>query len=331
METQMKTIKREKILVTGGYGLVGHGIQEIVKQNHLNDQNQSQRQEFIFVSSKDFDLCDLKETQNMFETHKPNKVIHLAANVGGLFKNMNQKVDMLEKNVMINYNVVKCAHDYKVEKMVVCLSTCIFPDKIGEYPIVEEMLHNGPPHFSNDAYAYSKRLLEIHCRAYQENYGDNFICVSPTNVYGPNDNFDLENGHVLPVLIHRCFLAKQNNEDFVVRGSGKPLRQFIFSLDLAKLILLVLDKSHESNTILSSGEEDETSIKDVATMIAKCFDYEDRIVFDTTYSDGQYKKTVSNKKILTLIQKEITNFEFESIEKGIQETVKWFLSNKIKK
>ena len=313
--------KKEKIIVTGGYGLVGKAIQEII--NH-----HTQNKEFIFLSSKDFDLTSMEETKKMFDSHRPNKVIHLAANVGGLFKNMNQKVDMLEKNLMINYNVIKCAHDYKVEKLVACLSTCIFPDKIEEYPIQEEMLHLGPPHFSNDAYAYSKRMLEIHCRAYRENFGDNFVCVSPTNVYGPYDNFDLENGHVLPVLIHRCFLAKQANQNFVVRGTGKPLRQFIFSQDLAELILLVLDKSDELNTILSSPEKAEVSIKDVATIIAKCFDYEDRIVLDENYSDGQYKKTVSNQKIQELIKRENPDFNFISIEEGIQKTVEWFVKKK---
>jgi len=316
-----------KILVTGGYGLVGHAIQDIIKSTEIHNKNNI-KDEFIFVSSKDFDLTSMRETQKMFETHRPTKVIHLAANVGGLFKNMNQKVDMLEKNLMINYNVVKCAHIYKVEKLVACLSTCIFPDKIEEYPIREEMLHDGSPHFSNDAYAYSKRMLEIHCKAYRENFGDNFICVSPTNVYGPHDNFDLENGHVLPVLIHRCYLAKQLNQDFIVRGTGKPLRQFIFSQDLAELILLVLDKSNESNTILSTSHNQEVSIKEVATMIAKCFDYEHRIVFDTNYSDGQYKKTVSNEKIQKLLAREKPDFQFESIERGIQETVKWFITDR---
>ena len=314
-------LTREKILVTGGMGLVGKAIQEVVKLR-------KKEEEYIFLSSKDFDLTSMEETKTMFETYKPCKVIHLAANVGGLFKNMNQKVDMLEKNLMINYNVIKCAHDYKVEKLVACLSTCIFPDKIEEYPIQEEMLHLGPPHFSNDAYAYSKRMLEIHCRAYRENFGDNFVCVSPTNVYGPHDNFDLENGHVLPVLIHRCFLAKQANQNFVVRGTGKPLRQFIFSEDLAELILLVLEYSLDNNTILSPSEEDEVSIKDIATIIAKCFDYEDRIVFDSTYSDGQYKKTVSNEKIKEFIKRENPDFNFISIEKGIKQTADWFVKNK---
>jgi GDP-L-fucose synthase len=261
----------------------------------------------------------------MFEIHFPNKVIHLAANVGGLFKNMNKKVEMLEKNIMINYNVIKCAHDYKVKKLIACLSTCIFPNNIEKYPITEEMLHNGPPHDSNDAYAYSKRMLEIHCRIYRESFGDSFICVSPTNVYGPHDNFDLENGHVLPVLIHKCYLAKQLNQDFIVRGTGKPLRQFIFSQDLAKLILLILDKSQIDNTILSTSEEDEISIKDIAQMIARCFNYEERMLFDASYSDGQYKKTVSNQRITELISKEIPDFHFTSIKEGIEQTVKWFI------
>jgi GDP-L-fucose synthase len=121
---------------------------------------------------------------------------------------MNNKVEMLEKNLIINYNVVKCSHDYGIEKFIACLSTCIFPDNT-TYPIKETTLHDGAPHDSNYAYAYAKRMLEIHCRTYREQFGDNFICVIPTNVYGPNDNFYLENGHVIPSLIHKCYLAKK--------------------------------------------------------------------------------------------------------------------------
>ena len=130
--------------------------------------------------------------------------------VGGLLKNMKYKVDMLEINLIINYNVIKCSYLHDVKKLVSCLSTCIFPDKT-KYPINEEMLHNSPPHFSNDAYAYSKRILEIHSKAYQEQYNKNFICIIPTNIYGPNDKFSLENGHCIPSLIHRCYNSKKNN------------------------------------------------------------------------------------------------------------------------
>jgi len=154
------------------------------------------------------------------------------------------------------------------------------------------MLHNGPPHHSNDAYAYAKRLLEIQSKAYQEQYDKDFICVIPTNIYGMNDNYSLTDGHVIPALIHRCYLAKKNNEDFVVKGSGKPLRQFIYSDDLARLILWTLEEYNDRETIiLSVGEEDEVSIRDVAMMIAESYDYSDRVVFDTSAADGQFKKT----------------------------------------
>jgi GDP-L-fucose synthase len=148
------------ILVTGGTGLVGSAIKKI----SINYEEYN----FIFISSKQYDLIKMEDTKKMYETYKPTYIIHLAACVGGLFKNMNNKVEMFEKNLMINYNVIKCAHDYKVEKLIACLSTCIFPDKVS-YPISEEMLHNGPPHNSNDAYAYAKRMLEIHCKIYKEN------------------------------------------------------------------------------------------------------------------------------------------------------------------
>jgi len=307
----------KKILVTGGSGLVGNGIKS-VECFFYNEY------EFVYVSSKEYNLYNLQTTQEMFETHKPNYVIHLAANVGGLYKNMNQKVDMLEMNLMINFNVVKCAHDFKVEKLIACLSTCIFPDKV-EYPIDESVLHNGPPHFSNDAYAYAKRMLEVHCRAYRETYGDKFFCIIPTNIYGHHDNFDLENGHVLPALIHKCYLAKQQNISFVVRGSGAPLRQFIYSEDLAILIMVILKKFEDNNVILSVSEKEEVSIGEVARLIAKAFDYEDRMVFDTSFADGQFKKTVSNAKLIEFLGEDFT---FTPIEQGIKKTVDWFILSK---
>ena len=307
---------KKTLLITGGTGLVGNGIKKV--SSEYND-----KYDFIYISSKDFNLTSFDETKNMFEKYKPNYVIHLAACVGGLYKNMNNKVEMLEKNLIINYNVVKLSHDYKVEKLICCLSTCIFPEKVS-YPIDESMLHDGAPHHSNDAYAYAKRMLEIHCQAYRENYGSNFICVSPTNIYGPHDNFNLEDGHVLPALIHKCYLAKQNNENFVIRGTGSPLRQFIYSEDLAKIILIILENHNENNLILSVPESHEISIKDVGFLIAKSFDYEHRIMFDENYSDGQYKKTVSVDKLLT----KIGDFKFTEIKEGIEKTVYWFIENK---
>lgn len=309
----------EQIIVTGGTGLVGNGLQKI-SQNYKNKYN------FIFISSKDYNLLNMEETKQMFEKYKPTFVIHLAGYVGGLYRNMNNKVDMLEKNLLINFNVIKCSHDYNVKKLIACLSTCIFPDNV-TYPINESMLHNGPPHFSNDAYAYAKRMIEIHCKAYRENYGDNFICITPTNIYGPYDNFDLDNAHVLPSLIHKCFLAKSQNQLFVVRGTGKPLRQFIYSEDLAEIIMIILEKSNEDNIIISVPENEEKSIEYISRLIAKSFNYSDKIIFDDTFSDGQYKKTVSIQKLNNLIG----NYQFTTLETGIQKTVDWFIdeTNKI--
>ena len=303
-----------KILVTGGTGLIGKAIQKISNNYHY---------EFIFIGSKDCDLTNFDETFHYFKKIQPDYVLHLAACVGGLFKNMNYKVEMYEKNIQINNNVLKSCHLVNVKKVISCLSTCIFPDKTS-YPIDESMLHNGPPHNSNDAYAYAKRMLEIQSKAYQEQYGSNFICIIPTNIYGPHDNYSLEDGHVIPSLIHRCYLNKKNNEKFVVRGTGKPLRQFIYSEDLAKLILWSLEKYNSKDSIiLSVCEKDETSIEHVARLVAKNYDYEDNIVFDDSFSDGQYKKTANNAKLMNLIK----DFEFTKIEDGMKSSVQWFIQN----
>jgi len=307
------------ILITGGSGLVGNAIKTLIRE-----YSESVFDEFIFISSSDYDLTDFNATCTMFEAHKPDYIIHLAACVGGLYKNMNKKVDMFENNLSINFNIVKCAHNYGVKKMIACLSTCIFPDKT-EYPIDETMLHDGPPHESNDAYAYAKRMLEVHCRMYNQNYGDNFVCIIPTNIYGPHDNFNLEDGHVLPALIHKCFTAKKRDQLFVVRGSGTPLRQFIYSLDMAKLIISVL-YTHEvcsESIILSVPEKDEITIKDVATIIAKKFNYEHMMVFDQSFADGQYKKTADNTKLM----RHFPSLEFTPIQEGISSTIDWFIEN----
>jgi GDP-L-fucose synthase len=304
----------EKILVTGGTGLIGKAIQKIsINYNY----------KFLFIGSKDCDLTNFDETLEYFNKIKPDYVLHLAACVGGLFKNMNHKVEMYEKNIQINNNVLKSCHLVNVKKVISCLSTCIFPDKTS-YPIDETMLHNGPPHDSNDAYAYAKRMLEIQSKAYQQQYGSNFICIIPTNIYGSHDNYSLEDGHVIPSLIHRCYLNKQNNEKFVVRGTGKPLRQFIYSEDLAKLILWSLDKYNSKDSIiLSVNEKDETSIENVARLIARSYNYEDNIIFDDSFSDGQYKKTANNARLMNLIK----DFEFTKIENGIKLSVDWFIQN----
>jgi GDP-L-fucose synthase len=304
-----------KILITGGTGLVGYALQSI-QQKYYNYT-------YVFLSSKDCDLINYDDTLKCFQKHNPDYVIHLAANVGGLYKNMNFKVDMFESNLQMNMNVLKVCHELKIKKVISCLSTCIFPDKT-TYPINEKMLHNGAPHHSNDAYAYAKRMLEVQSKAYQEQYGDDFICIIPTNIYGENDNYSLENGHVVPSLIHKCYLAKQKGELFIVRGTGKPLRQFIYAKDLADLMMWVLDNYKEKDSIiLSVGEKDEISIRDMATLIAQSYHYEHMMEFDDSFSDGQFKKTADNSKLMKLHP----DFQFTTVETGINKSVEWFQTN----
>lgn len=309
----------ETILVTGGTGLVGSAIKKV--SDKFNEKFK-----FIFLSSKDCNLENYNETVKMFTFFNPTYVIHLAAKVGGLFKNMNHKVEMFESNMMINMNVLKCCYEFKVKKCISCLSTCIFPDKTS-YPINESMLHNGAPHDSNDAYAYAKRMIEVLSQSYNSQYNTNFSCIIPTNIYGPNDNYHLEDAHVVPALIHKAYIAKQNNEPLKVRGSGTPLRQFIYSEDLAKLIIwYLLETDSKETIILSVGEKDEVSIGDVASIIAKENNIE--IEFEKQYSDGQFKKTADNKKLLELY-KESTgeNFQFTPIDTGLKKAIDWFKSN----
>jgi GDP-L-fucose synthase len=302
-----------KILVTGGSGLVGSAIKSI--------STLYPSYEFIFLSSKECDLTCWEQTSNYFNKLKPDYVIHLAANVGGLFKNMKYKVDMLESNLTINSNVLKASHNIKVKKLIACLSTCIFPDKT-TYPINESMLHLGPPHNSNDAYAYAKRILEIQCRAYREQYDDNFVCVIPTNIYGPHDNFNLDDAHVIPALIHKCYLAKKSNSPFEIAGTGKPLRQFIYSEDLARLIMFVLESySDPKPIILSVDELNEVSIRDLVIKISEELDY-NNILWNESKSDGQYKKTADNSKLKSLI-----NFNFTELNEGLKKTILWFIEN----
>ncbi|GIY18381.1 GDP-L-fucose synthase [Caerostris darwini] len=305
------------ILVTGGTGLVGKAIENTIKANTLAEEK------WIFLSSKDADLTDVQQTELLFQKHKPTHVIHLAAMVGGLFRNLKYNLDFLRNNIHINDNVLNCSYKHGVEKVVSCLSTCIFPDKT-TYPINETMIHNGPPHESNFGYSYAKRLIDIQNRAYHVQHGCTFTSVIPTNVFGPFDNFNLEDGHVLPGLIHKTYEAKKNGTPLVIWGSGKPLRQFIYSNDLARLIVWVLREYNEIDPIiLSVDEEQEVSIKDAALAVTEAFDFKGEVIFDTTKSDGQYKKTASNEKL----RKYKPDFVFTPFKEAVKETVDWFISN----
>jgi GDP-L-fucose synthase len=293
----------KKLLVTGGNGLVGSSINSYVKVG------------------KEYNLIIPEETDKMFQFHKPTHVIHCAGKVGGVGGNMNHKGEYFYDNIMINTNVIEGARKSGVEKLVSFLSTCVFPDNV-EYPLTESKIHLGEPHSSNYPYAYAKRMADIQIRAYREQYGLNYVSVIPTNIYGPNDNFSLTHGHVMPMLIHKLYLAQQNNTDFVVWGSGKPLREFIYSKDVAKLSEWAVDNYNESEPIIFSTS-DEISIIDLVDLLVKEFNFKGKVIFDSTKPDGQYRKPSDNSKLKSYLP----DFKFTPIEEGIKETVKWFIDN----
>merc|ERR1719198_1410441 len=237
---------------------------------------------------------------------------------------MKYKVQFYRENIVMNDNIMECSRIYGVEKLVSCLSTCIFPDKT-TYPIDETMVHNGPPHDSNCGYAYAKRMIDVLNQCYKEEYGCNMTSIIPTNIYGPHDNFSIEGGHVIPGLIHKAYLAKKNGTDLSIWGSGSPLRQFIFNRDLGELTVWVMrDYDSVEPIILSVPEEDEVSIAAIAHMVADATGLpRERVVFDTTKSEGQFKKTACNDKLRKLRP----DFKFKSIQEGIKESVDWFAAN----
>ena len=296
---------KNKILITGGNGLVG---------------SEFKGDEYFKPSSKDYDLIDRDQTYRLM-LKEFDGVIHCAAKVGGLGSNMNYKGDFFYNNIMMNTNVIEGARLSKVKNLVAFLSTCVFPDNV-EYPLTEKKIHLGPPHFSNDAYAYAKRMADVQIRAYKEQYGLNYKAVIPSNIYGPNDNYDLVNGHVLPSLIHKCYLARENKTPLTIWGSGKPLREFIFSRDVAKLTEWVLYNYNENEPIILSTSE-EVSINDVVGIIVELMNFKGDVIFDSSKPDGQFRKPSDNSKIKNYLPE----FEFTPLYEGLKETIEYFEKN----
>lgn len=295
------------ILVFGGSGLVGTALKKL-------------HPEWTYLSSKDGDLRNMRKCNKIFEKYKPEKIVFLAAIVGGLYRNLNANYDMYIDNMKMQMNIIECCNHYNIMEGVFCLSTCIFPNKVN-YPIKEEYLHNGAPHSSNYGYAYAKRNMEVMVRLLNEKNGGGFKCITPTNIYGENDNFSLKNGHVIPALIHKAFLANKEKRKFILKGTGKALRQFVYSIDVARVIADLISNPFVDETNFIISPKQEVSIKDLAILIAKNFNMtEDDIIFDDSYSDGQYKKTCDNSRLLQLYN----NFKFTPLEDGLERTIDWF-------
>ena len=214
-------------------------------------------------------------------------------------------------------------HKRSIVKLVSCLSTCIYPDKAA-FPVDETMIHAGPPHPSNAGYAYSKRMIDVQNRLYADQYGRKYTSVVPCNIYGKHDNFSLQDSHVIPGLIHKCYLAKKQGTPLTVLGSGTPVRQFTYADDLAKLMVWAVQHYDSIDPInMTVSEEDEISIKEVALLVAQAMHFEGEVVFDASAADGQYKKTASNAKLMQLLP----DFRFTPIQDAFKETVDWFVAN----
>lgn len=299
----------KKILVTGANGLVGNAIKLLHPKNTF------------YATRGDADLTNFTEVKTLFKWVKPTEVIHLAAEVGGLGGNIMHSGEYFRNNILINVNVLECARLAGVKKLISFMSTCVFPDKTS-YPLNEKNIHNGPPHPSNFGYAYAKRMLDIQSSAYRKEWGCNYIIAIPTNIYGPHDDWSLKEGHVIPSLIHKIYLAKKENKPLIVWGTGKPLREFIFSKDIARLSLWALKNyNEEAPIIFSSGEE--ISIKKLVKLIAKIMDFKGKIIFDATKPDGQYRKPSDTTKL----KKYLPKLSLTPLTKGLEITVDWFLKN----
>lgn len=299
-----------KALITGSNGLLGTALRTILGENH------------VYHTRQDADLTNIEETKKFFEKcviyEKIDTVIHCAALVGGVKANSENNEKFFYENYLINTNTIKTCHELKIKNFVNVLSTCIFPDKEVTYPLTPSQIDLGRPHNSNYGYSYAKRLSGYETKIFRNLNNSNWISVVPTNLYGPNDNFNLENSHLIPGMIHRAYLAKEKNENFTVWGDGTPLRQFIYSEDLAKLIIWSLE-NWKSDDYCMMVNPKEISVMEIAKIITNKFGIkENKIVFDKSKPKGQFRKPAIS---------DVDWYEFSELNLGIEKTIDWFINN----
>ena len=302
-----------KIYVAGHNGLVGSAIVRNLKaKGYVN---------IIGKSSKELDLTVQADVYNFFEKEKPEYVILAAAKVGGINANNIYPADFIWQNTMIQCNVIMAAHKYKVKKLLFLGSTCIYP-KMAPQPIKEEYLLSGYLEPTNEAYAIAKiNGLEM-CKFFKQQYNDNFISVMPTNLYGENDNFDLNNSHVMPALIRRIYEAKLNNKKVVeCWGDGSPLREFLYVDDMADACVYLME-NYDGLEHVNVGTGVEISIYNLVNLIKKVVDYDGEIVWNTDMPNGTPRKLTNVDKLHSLGWKHKVE-----IEDGVRKTYKWFVNN----
>jgi len=305
--------KDSKIYVAGHRGLVGSAIMRKLQQEGYTN--------IITRTHKELDLTNQAQTQEFFEKEKPEYVFLAAAKVGGIHANDTYPADFAYINIMIESNVIKASYDYGVKKLLFLGSSCIYP-KLCPQPIKEEYLLTGPLEKTNEAYAIAKIAGLKMCQYFNSQYGTNYITVMPTNLYGPNDNFDLETSHVLAALLRKFHEAKIDKKQYVeVWGTGTPRREFLHVDDLADAVVYLMNNYDESEP-LNIGTGKDITIKELAELIKEIVGYEGEIKFDTTKPDG------TPRKLLDVSRLHATGWKHKiELREGIQSTYEWFKEN----
>ena len=301
------------ILVAGATGLAGSAIvRELTRIGRP----------VVGISSKDVDLLDRTATFNYLNKLKPNAVIDAAAKVGGISANNTYPVEFLSENIRIQTNLIDAAHSTNVKKFVFLASSCVYPKNCPQ-PIKEEYVLTGALESTNSAYAIAKLAGIELIKAYRKEFGHKWITVMPTNLYGPNDNFDLESSHVFPALIRKFIEAKKSNADSVkLWGTGKPRREFLHVDDLAKAIIVCLD-NYDADQQINIGTGIDLTVAELAEKIAKNIGFSGSINWDVAKEDGTPQKVLDIQKITNLGWKPTIN-----LDQGIKLTVEWYLENK---
>lgn len=309
-------LKNAKIFVAGSNGMVGSAIVRSLKRNGFTS--------IIEKSSKELDLKDQKAVQHFFKNEQPEYVFLAAAKVGGIHANNIYPATFIYDNLMIQSNVINAAYENQVKKLLFLGSSCIYP-KMAPQPLKEDYLLTGSLEPTNEAYAIAKIAGLKMCQFYQQQYGCNFISAMPTNLYGENDNFHLENSHVLPALLRKFIEAKQHNQSEVsIWGSGAPMREFLYVDDLAEACLFLMENYNEKETI-NIGTGEDITIKQLAETIQKMVGFEGNLVFDTSKPDGTPRKLLDVSKINNLGWKHKIN-----LEEGITKTINWLQANEFR-
>lgn len=303
--------KDSKIYVAGHRGLVGSAIVRNLEERGYTN--------IIYRTHKELDLTRQVEVEKFFEEEKPEYVFLAAAKVGGIHANNTRPAEFIYDNLMIESNIIHSSYKYGVKKLLFLGSSCIYP-KFANQPIKEEYLLTGELEPTNEAYAIAKITGIELCKFYRRQYGCDFISAMPTNLYGINDNFDLETSHVLPALIRKFHEAKINNQEEVVMwGTGKPLREFMYVDDLADaLVHLMLNYSDEIHVNMGTGKD--LSIGELAQIVKEVVGYEGKIVNDLTKPDG------TPRKLLDVSRLEVTGWKYKTeLRDGIVKVYEWYL------